>query len=137
MKDFYLTETIKHYWEIVDPYLNNEEERDLFGLCMNTIVKKRDEMGLPERPKGRPKTVLQFKDTNNEYPEKVKKAIIEIKKEVKQMQEAYRKYKEETKKQKEEKQKVKEEKQKAKEQNQSYDNMKSIHRTNNINKENK
>ena len=128
MKDFYLTETIKHYWAIVDPYLNNEEERDLFGLCMNTIVKKRDEMGLPERPKGRPKTVLQFKDTNNEYPEKVKKAIIEIKKEVKQMQEAYRKYKEQIRKQKEQKQL---------QDNKAYENMKNQYRTNNINKENK
>ena len=128
MKDFYLTETIKHYWAIVDPYLNNEEERDLFGVCMNTIVKERDEMGLPERPKGRPKTVLQFKDTNNEYPEKVKKAIIEIKKEVKQMQEAYRKYKEQIRKQKEQKQL---------QDNKAYENMKNQYRTNNINKENK
>ena len=128
MRDFYLNEVIKHYWPIIDPYLNNEEERDLFGLCMNTIVKYRAKLGLPDRPKGRPKTILQFKDTHRELPEKVRRAISEIKKEVKRMQDEYQKHKEQIRKQKEQKQL---------QDNKAYENMKNQYRTNNINKENK
>ena len=30
MRDFYLTEEIQHYWKIIDPYFNNEKQRDLY-----------------------------------------------------------------------------------------------------------
>lgn len=97
MRDFYLTEEIQHYWKIIDPYFNNEKQRDLFGLCMNTIVKHRKRMGLPKRKKGRPNTVLTFANTKKEYPEEVKKALIQIDRLVKEMKEAYEKYKQEQK----------------------------------------
>lgn len=128
MRDFYLTEVIIYNWRIIDPYFNNEEQRDLFGLCMNTIVKYRAKIGLPERKKGRPNTVLTFADTKKEYPPEVIKALKDIKAEVKRMLEAYKKYKEE---------KQKGIQQINEEVNTNYKNIKNKYRTNNINKENK
>jgi len=127
MRKFYLTEEIKHYWIIIDPYFNDEQQRELFHLSMNSVCDNRIKIGLKPRKKGRPKSSLLFKDTKNDLPEEVKNAVAIIKRLVKKMEEDYYKHKQAEM----EKKKLKEEKKK------SYENMKNKYKTNNINKEDK
>lgn len=64
---------------IVDPYLKNKEEAELLGICGNTIIKLRKELGLDKRKLGRPYGSVY---TKTKYPDNVKKAIRRLKESV-------------------------------------------------------
>ena len=64
---------------IVDPYLKNKEEAALLGICGNTIIKLRKELGLTQRKLGRPYGSVY---TKTKYPDNVKKAIRRLKESV-------------------------------------------------------
>lgn len=72
-----LTEQLKQDLRLIDPYFTQKKQRQIFGVCVNTMMKLRLQAGLEPKEKGRPKgTSLLFKD--KEYPIEVQEALKRI-----------------------------------------------------------
>lgn len=73
-----LTEQLKNDLILIDPYYNMQIQKKIFNVCINTMMKLREQAGIQPKEKGRPKVskVLSFKES--EYPQEVKEAVKRI-----------------------------------------------------------
>lgn len=79
-----LTDQLRKDLILVDPYYSQKQLMKALQISINKMMKMRDEVGLTDKPKGRPKgTGMRFKgeiDTNPEQIEKAKnRMLVEIK----------------------------------------------------------
>lgn len=74
---------------LMDPYFSQKTQCRKVGICVNTWMKIRREIGLPDKPKGRPKSLTAFKG-EQVYPQAVMEAVERIREEVAKQKEEQR-----------------------------------------------
>lgn len=77
-----LPDRSKEDLKLIQPYYSQKQQARILGLSVNTMIKIREQIGLPKKDKGRPKgNAIVFKG-DQQYPQAILDAVERLKKDI-------------------------------------------------------